>query len=296
VTGEAVTTEGVAGAVVADADVRADLEDARALLRRHDGEPGAEPDAEAAARLYAEWFQTGGSEGHWPEGGAYAAATAIAERFEAGWSVATVRLDGLELVHDEGRVAAAQLGEVAPLHPTAPIATGARVRRLARSHTSSPGFWHLFSDGWQAARPERLTRVYLPLLPDAMLHAAEVVTRVAPPDQTWAAKFLRGASAGPRRDPGLLYLPVGHEAADWVRDLLHQLAPVLTGPRVRLTTPWHGGWRADDPGGDRSYGQALTESLVGLAGDHEALSSSDAFRSAALVRLRPLLGHLAAPA
>jgi hypothetical protein len=125
-----------------------------------------------------------------------------------------------------------------------------------------------------------------------MLHAAEVVMRLAPPTETWAAKFLRGASAGPRRDPGLVYVAAGQEVAAWVHDLLTELAPAFAGPRVRLTTPLLGAWRADDPGGDRSYGQALTESLAGLAGEGEALGSSDSFRAAALSRLRPLLGHL----
>lgn len=268
--------------------IDADLEQARAALMSLD----ADTAEDLAVEMYSRWFQAGGIEAVWPESGAYAAATLLAERFESGWTVRDVLPDGMILVNTAGREERACFGEVVPARATAPLLPGVNVQRLARHGAPVPGFWHLWSDGWRAAPPEQLVRLYLPLLPDVLLQAAALVMRRAPPSAVWAAKFLRGNHGGARRDPGLLYLPKGGERWPWIVQLLDELSPLLGGPPVRFAAAFHGAWLADDPGGGRSFGQALSEGLAELALDKAMLASPTAFRDAALTKLAPFLLHL----
>lgn len=266
------------------AQVQADIEAAHRVLM----DAAERPPDTLTDHLYQHWFQADGIHQGGPEAGAYAAATCLPERFEAGWTIAAIRPDGISLRHADGRQTIAALGDIAPVDATAPLVRGLAVRRLARTGSAVPGFWHLWSDGWRSDGPERMQRLYLPLQPDCLTMAAAVLVRLAPPADVWAAKFLRGGHPGPRRDPGLIYLPAG-PLPDWLPAVMAGLAPMLGGPPVRLAAPWHGGWLADDPGGGRSFGQALCEVLAGLAGQ---APERQVFAEAAWAGLRPLLGHL----
>jgi hypothetical protein len=137
-----------------------------------------------------------------------------------------------------------------------------------------------------------LVRLYLPLIPEALPLAAETLVRHAPPAARWAAKFLCGAHDGPRRDPGLIYLPHGDHETGWVLTLLDALGPMLGGCRVRGAAPWRGVWLADDPGGEQSFGQMLCSALAAVAEqDRAVLDDGLAFKAAASERLMPLMGH-----
>jgi hypothetical protein len=270
------------------ADVAADLEEARLALR-------ALPEGTAPERtdqLYTRWFQAGGIDAPWPDSGSYAATMMMPEAFEAGWTIREVRQDGVLLHDGDNRQDMAAFGDVVPVPTTAPLAAGVPVLRLARRAAAIPGFWHLWSDGWRADPPDRLVRLYLPLAPDAMLLAVEILMKGAPQSERWAAKFLRGRQGGARRDPALLYLPVRGEEAPWVKAVIEAMAPLMIGSRVRLTAPFAGAWLALDPGGERSFGQALCAALAALADEPGVLDDTDVFAGVALGRLRPLLQHL----
>jgi len=270
------------------ADVAADLEDARLALRAL-----SEDDAEnRAGQLYEHWFQAGGIHALWPEAGSYGAAAMLPELFEAGWTVSDVRHDGVLLDDGNSRHDMSMFGDIVPIPATAPLAAGVPVLRLAQKSLAIPGFWHLWSDGWRADPPDRLVRIYLPLAPNTILLAVEILVKGAPRSERWAAKFLRGRHGGARRDPALLYLPVGSQETPWVKAVVEAMAPLMVGSRVRLTAPFADAWLAVDPGGERSFGQALCAALVVLADEPDVMDDSDVFAGVALVQLRPLLQHL----
>lgn len=241
--------------------------------------------------LYCHWFHEEAAPMLWPSPGSYAAATARPELFENGWTVSSIAPEGIQARHRDGREAMVLPGGFALEDSVAPLAPGLALRRLVRNAAPVPGFWHLWSDGWRArGAPAHMVRVYLPVAHTSCRDAARTMLTMAPTTEVWAAKFLSGPHSGGRRDPALVYLPAGEEAADWVAALVAALAQYLTGPAVRFARPWLGSaWLTLDPGGDHSFGQACCIAIAEVACaadpacDRAALESDIARRLVALV-------------
>jgi hypothetical protein len=253
----------------------------------------APDDAEArAAFLYRCWFhaaplsEDAPAPVAWPSRAEYCAAALPAVPLESGWHVAGPASEGrLRIAHAVGRKAEAGLIDIVLDNPLAAPLPGAPLQRRRWIERDVGGFWHLWSEPWAQAAPERIVRLYLPLAHSAMLSAAATLVGALPPDALWAMKFLSGSHMSGRRDAGVIYLPRGGLAAPFLAAAMAALAPLLGGERMRLTRPWHGGWVADDPGDGRSFGEAVSHTLA-------TLEPGPDFARSAREALTPLLGHL----
>lgn len=243
-----------------------DINDALTCLEAlHETDPDQAQDCDVLADyLYEHWFHDYFPPLLWPSPSSYAASTAIPELFSTGWSLKSISPEGIRAQHLSGMEAVVLPGDFAPVDATLPLATGLVVRRLMRNAAPIPGFWHLWSDGWRMeGPPARMVRIYFPLPRSSCRQAAQILLRMAPTSDIWAAKFLSGYHSGGRRDPALLYLPAGAESAAWVITLMECLSPLLTGPKVRLAHRWSGGaCLAPDPGKERSFGQACCTAIA----------------------------------
>ncbi len=265
----------------------ADLAEAQALLHRHAGtEAGSEP---LADWLYMNWFHDHAPLRDFPTAGSYCAATARAAGFEPGWRLVALGPGYVDAEGPDGQRDRLAAGDFAPESPAAVPVSDAPLRRLRRTGAETGGFYHLWSDGWRAEPPEALVRIYLPLVRGAEVEAAALLVATAPCDSVWAAKFLCGVHAGGRRDPGLIYMPLGGERSAWVVPLIARLEPLLGGPPIRLARPFGGAWFAADPGGGRSYGQALCDLIAGAA---RLVADAAAFRAAIVAGLPQAARHL----
>lgn len=268
-------------------DLATDIAAAEALLASAPTEREAR-----SAWLYRCWFHAApiGDEtpppAHWPTRGAYRAAALPYVALEAGWRIAGPGGEGqVRIDHTDGRESTAALINIVLENPIAAPVPGARLQRRRWLEQDVGGFWHLWSEPWTLAPPERMHRLYLPLGPDAMHAAAAHLVAALPPDALWAMKLLSGPHIPGRRDNGVIYLPHGGLGAPFLGPLLAVLAPLLTGPRLRLTRLWRGGCVADDPGDGRSFGEAVSHTLAGIAAGPD-------FAARATAALAPLLGHL----
>jgi hypothetical protein len=253
----------------------------------------APADAEARATfLYRCWFHAAPMDEHasvpvaWPTRPEYRAAALPAVPLETGWRVAGPGGEGrLRIAHADGRETEAGLIDIVLDNPVAVPLPGAPLQRRRWIERDVGGFWHLWSEPWAQAEPERIVRLYLPLAHPAMLSAAAILVGALPPDALWAMKFLSGPHMPGRRDAGVIYLPRGGLAAPFLAAAMTALAPLLGGERLCLTRPWHGGWAADDPGDGRSFGEAVSHTLA-------AIEPGPDFELSARGALAPLLGHL----
>ena len=252
-----------------------------------------EPEARAAF-LYRHWFHAaplGGDASalaHWPTRAEFVAAALPVVPLESGWRVAGPGGEGrVRIVREGGQEMEASLLDIVLSDPLAPPAPGAALQRRRWIERDVGGFWHLWSEQWALGAPEAVLRLYLPIDPAAMLAAAAQLVAGLPPDAMWAMKFLSGPHIPGRHDAGVIYLSKDGWASALAAPLLTGLAPVLTGPRLRLTRPWQGVFVADDPGDGRSFGEAVSQELAGLA-------PGSGFAARARQALSPLLGHLEA--
>jgi hypothetical protein len=253
--------------------------------------------AEAEARatfLYRHWFHDApigdetGAPVVWPTRAEYRAAALPSAPLETGWRVTGPGSDSrLRISHTDGREAEASLLDIVLENPLTVPVPGATLRRRRWIERDVGGFWHLWSENWAQDPPKRMVRLYLPIAPAAMLTAAAHLVAHLPPETMWAMKFLSGPHISGRRDAGLIYLAQGRLESLAPDPLLTGLAPFLTGPSPRLTRPWHGGCVADDPGDGRSFGEAVSQALAGIA-------PGPRFAARAAEALAPLLGHLKA--
>lgn len=236
------------------------VEAARLLLR----EPGTD-----ANDLYTRWFhRETQSMLSWPGEAAYRAATLDARALQPGWR--TVQdwpaMAGAVIAQRGGHQRLVAPPEMAPT-AAAGMMPGRGAELLVHPLTSalSDGFWHLWSAGWQRASPRRLQRVYIEVHPQHALTLASRVARAAPWRPIWALKMLCGEHDAGRRDRAVLYLP--HDcplATKWVAAIL-QAAEALSlddlPPFVQRLGLGIG--QAPDPGGGRSFGQAVCDALAG---------------------------------
>jgi hypothetical protein len=251
--------------------------------------------AEAEARtafLYRCWFhaapinEDAPAPVAWPTRAEYRAAALPAVPLESGWRVTGPGGEGrLRMAQFDGRETEAGLIDIVLDNPlTAPL-PGAPLQRRRWIERDVGGFWHLWSEPWAQAAPECIVRLYLPLSHAAMLNAAATLVGALPPDALWAMKFLSGHHIPGRRDAGVIYLPQGGLDAPFLAEAMAALTPFLSGERLRLTRPWHGGWVADDPSDGRSFGEAVSHTFAALAPGPD-------FATRAREALTPLLGHL----
>jgi hypothetical protein len=258
------------------------LEEARLLLVNGDGD---------ADILYRRWFHREiGAHTVWPDAAAYRAATIDPARFEAGWSVVASGHGqaGAVVVMRGGRERLVAPPAMTPDDPRdlAP-ARGSSVRVDPLASGEAGGFWHMWSAGWQAQVPQRFQRIYCCVEPRRALDAAARVAAGAPPRATWAMKALCGAHDAGRRDRVLLYLPFDTPLdSGWVARLLEEMRPACGQELPPFVEPMGTGlgW-APDPGGGRSFGQALSEAVVSAVG-HAA--DPPRFTSVALAAIRAL--------
>lgn len=273
----------------ADGDLAARLDEALRLVR----DEGAD-----ASALYRRWFhrETGALE-TWPHGGAYRAAILRPESFQSGWSVVGPAAGPAGAVvarrGEHQRVVAPP--ELIPDDPRqlAP-GPGASVRVQPLISAESGGFWHLWSVGWQAGPPDHYRRLYLHLTTAAVLDVVTLIVTTAPSRPVWAMKALCGTHRSGRRDGALLYLPVEMEiTSSWVAHLVDGLRPHCVDglpPFVDPVGPGTG-W-APDPGGGRSFGEAVCAAVASAAGH---TGDATAFVAAALAAVRALPGMDASP-
>lgn len=261
----------------------------------------------SADDLYGQWFQ-GGGDGtplSYPAPPAYVAATADPARFVDGWTVdhSDVGAPGALLVHG-----AAPTDQRVVLPPAyVPVgggrlvpSTGDRVLIDPLVTNEGDGFWHVWSDGWRrGGAPPRLRRVYLAAKRGRETALAAALAAHAPADDLWCAKCACGPHGGTRRDSVVLYLPADgdgpawYDLPSWVWRLVRATArlraddpPPLTGWIAR------GAGAAADPGGEKSFGQAVCASLAEVAGaGREMLTDAATWRRAAESALRPLIGE-----
>ncbi len=253
----------------------------------------APADAEArAAFLYRHWFpdapigEDAPPPSLWPTRAQYRAAALPSAPLETGWRVTGPGSESrLRITHVDGREAEAGLLDIVLGNPLAVPVPGAMLARRRWIERDVGGFWHLWSEPWAQDPPKRMVRLYLPINRSAMLTAAAHLVAHLAPESMWAMKFLSGPHIPGRRDAGLIYL--AHDGLGSLNPdpLLTGLAPLLTGPRPRLTRVWHGGYVADDPGGGRSFGEAVSQALAEIA-------PGPSFTARAAEALAPLLGHL----
>lgn len=238
------------------------LEEARLLLREHQAD---------SHTLYQRWFhrQTGETLA-WPSAGAYRAAMLDGARFENGWRVVRPApgLAGAVVAMRGGRERLVAPPEMAPQNPhdLAP-GKGAALRVDPLAAGEAGGFWHVWSAGWQKQAPADFYRVYCRLSPACALAFVRRVAQAAPPGVVWAMKALCGEHESGRRDGALLYLPLDVPlTTSWLADLLPAIAPDCVGelpPFVQPLAPGIG--HAPDPGGGRSFGQAVCDAIVSSA-------------------------------
>jgi hypothetical protein len=151
------------------------------------------------------------------------------------------------------------------------------------------GFWHIWSAGWQVGMPEHFQRVYLRVSPSTAPDLVARVAATAPSRETWAMKVLCGTHHTGRRDGALLYIPADTPRdSGWVNRLVTSLAAICDGDLPPFVEPLGPGigW-APDPGGGRSFGQAVA-AAVASASDRAA--DPVAFEAAALTAVRALSG------
>lgn len=261
----------------------ADLEAARALLL----------DGADAERLYSAWFHFESGELYtWPEPGAYRNAAINPQRFEGGWHVEAAA-DGVAgnvviARGEERRTAAPPWITPASLLEIA-LRPGAAVLADPLTGDAQRGFWHLWSAGWRAAPPAALQRIYVPLTPANSLQFVRKIADGAEAQVPWAAKVLTGAHDAGRRDAGVIYLEVELSLeTDAARTLLSVATPLADGPLPRFVKPLAQGlgW-ARDPGGNQSFGQAVTSALVALRSD---AGDAATFRNSAAQAVAHLIG------
>jgi hypothetical protein len=236
------------------------LEQARLLLAG-----GADEQA-----LYHRWFhRETGALARWPGAAAYRAASLRSTRFERGWAVLRVleRPAGAVVVMRGGRERVLAPPEMCPADPRClSLAPGMSVLVEPTAAGEAGGFWHLWSAGWQAAAPRRMQRLYLQVNPARALLLAEQVASRAPPRPVWALKVLCGSHEAGRRDRALLYLPAQTKLrTPWVASVVQAAQACCDGepddlpPLVSRLAPGLG--HAPDPGGGRSFGQAVCAAL-----------------------------------
>jgi lantibiotic biosynthesis protein len=253
-----------------DADVEADLTDALAVIRSlaEAGSPLLHDATSLSDQLYVAWFHTieVATSRRYPSAGEFAAATAVAEGFRPGWTLVALGIGGVVARSPTGTEVALAMGDVAPERPLDRARAGARLRALDRAVGSSDGFWHLWSSGWREQPPRAIDRCYLAVAPGAETAVAQALATTAPPDGTWYAKFLTGDHPPGRRDPAVLYVPAGEGVAPWLPSFATAAAEHLPGPRARLTVSLAPGLGlARDPGGGRSFGQAVCDAIAAAA-------------------------------
>ncbi len=264
-------------------DIRTTLDEARRMLL-----DGADADA-----LYRRWFhRETGARVSWPSLAAYRTALLDPGRFEPGWRVvrAAPHPVGALIAMRGGRERIVAPPEMAPDHPGAlSPGAGATLRVHPLMSGESGGFWHVWSVGWQCAAPSRMRRVYLNIAAD---HVRTFVARhVAglPARPIWAMKFLCGTHDAGRHDSALLYLPAQADiGTSWVSVLLDTAAPLCEDrlpPFVARISPGLG--LAPDPGGERSFGQALCAAVADMIG---CADDADRFASEAIVAIRAIPG------
>jgi hypothetical protein len=265
-------------------DPTALLEEARRLML----EVGADTDV-----LYRRWFhQETGRTIAWPSDAAYRAAVLDPERFETGWR-AVRRVDGLAgavLAVREGRERLVAPPEIAPndVRCLAPD-RGAALRVDPLASGQAGGFWHLWSAGWQAATPERLQRLYVHVAPHHSLDFAAQVAAKAPTRSAWAMKALCGTHDSGRRDCVVLYLPAGTDfESGWVARLLLAAEGICAAGLPPFVEPLGSGLgKAPDPGGGRSFGEALCAAVASAAGQ---VGDATQFAAAAIAAIRTVPG------
>jgi hypothetical protein len=190
----------------------------------------------------------------------------------------------MRIARENGQEMEASLLDIVLANPLAVPVPGAALRRRRWIERDVGGFWHLWSEPWAQGAPEAVLRLYLPIDPAAMLAAAAQLVAGLPPDAIWAMKFLSGPHIPGRRDAGVVYVAKDGWESVVPEHLLTGLAPVLTGPRLRLTRPWQGVFVANDPGDGRSFGEAVSQVVADLA-------PGPGFAARARQALLPLLGH-----
>lgn len=246
-----------------------DLADALALLQALSAasSPLLANTQALANHLYSRWFHEIVEDDlqPYPTPGQYAAATALEPLYQPGWTLMALESGGVHARSADEAEARLALGDVAPLEPTRPLQAGVQLRVIDRATQGSNGFWHLWSAGWRAQPPPRIERLYLAITPGAELLVAQALAETAPLREVWYAKFLTGIQPAGRRDPGLLYLPPGAAERSWVHSFVAAAAPFLTPSRVRLSDAAATGVSyARDPGGGRSFGQAICEAIAAV--------------------------------
>jgi hypothetical protein len=267
---------------------RADLERAREwLLAGEDGDG-----------LYRRWFHRETQVYHsWPSSGEYRAVLLDPARYEPGWRVvrrAPQPVGGVVAMRG-GRERIVAAPEMLPdACVSLDLRSGTRLRVHPLASAESGGFWHVWSAGWQREAPSRMHRVYLSLHSDRSLAFVAAHVAANPPRRTWAMKFLCGRHDAGRHDAALLYLPSREDVdADWVASLLRAAMPSCQDrlpPLVERIVPGVGS--APDPGGGRSFGQAVCDALASVRGDAD---DADRFVDAAMDAIRALPGMASIP-
>jgi hypothetical protein len=264
--------------------VGSSLEEARRLLL----DEGA--DAEG---LYRVWFhRRTGKLTTWPDRDTYRATLVDRARFEPGWRV----LDsapgpaGAVLARRAARERSVAPPEMVPADPRKlSLTPGSEILVLPLASGEGGGFWHVWSVGWQRAMPGEYRRVYCPLVPAGALAFAAHVSEVAPANGTWAIKLLCGPHDAGRRDGALLYLPTGTSLTSrWMTRLLAAVGEFCNGELPPFVEPLGRGlgW-APDPGGGRSFGEAVSAAVASAA---EHAGDAHQFAAVALAAVRELPG------
>jgi hypothetical protein len=269
-------------AVLGSTAEQAQLDEAHRLVR----EQGAD-----ATTLYRVWFHRDtGLLLDWPQAGAYLVAVTRVDAFQGGWTVVGPAAGSAgAVVAERGRrrrvVAPPQMLPVDPRVLHAVPGTELRVHPLVGAE--SGGFWHLWSAGWQRRPPQRYRRIYLHLDPPGALDVVAQIAAAAPPDPVWAMKALCGSHTGGRRDGALMYLPWRTPLdTGWVATVLSAVQPWCRGdlPPFVEQIGRGVGW-APDPGGGRSFGEAVCQLVAQAAERHREASE---FAAAARRAVREL--------
>lgn len=245
-----------------------------------------------AGLLYRHWFHHEIDETcHWPSAAAYRAAGLDADRLEAGWQVARsfAGAAGAVVAVRDGRERVVAPPEMVPADARClmPVAgTALLLDPLAYGETN--GFWHVWSPGWQSAAPERLQRFYVNVaLPLALDFVIKFLADM-PAGSTWAMKILCGTHKRGRRDGALVYLPADMDAdAFWTPRLVRLAKACCEADLPPFVTPVAPGlgW-APDPGGGKSFGEALCGAILSAAPQS---ADASAFRVAARRAVQSLL-------
>ena len=257
-----------------------------------------------ADTLYRRWFHAeAGVLQTWPQSAAYRAATLHPDAYQDGWTVVTPTYGsaGAVLAERTGRQRTVAPPEVVPADPgVVRLVAGSQVRVHRLAAAESGGFWHVWSVGWQRRAPRHYRRIYLPIAPDGARDVVARVTTIAPPMGSWSLKALCGVHDAGRRDGVVLYLPVRVPLTDgWVAravaavrsacvDRLPPFVSPLGEPGGSGSTGSGStgcpGW-APDPGGGRSFGERVCETVVSAALDTDDDSRFAAAATRAVTRL-----------